>query len=192
MTQDITVVIMHSMRSTPEEYEAIFQPWVEDLPVNLVLPNGEPFEAGGFTWFPREYYGDPVAQVMHLVTAADRLADRLRGHGRVIVTGASQGGDLAFALAVRHPQLVLAALPMLALYPAGVWPATGDGIAPIHAFHGESDPIVSVDTARRAAAGLAERGLPLTLHTFPDVGHDLPEQMLAEWRAALIANLPES
>lgn len=188
MAEKVTIVILHSMRSTPEEYEAIFKPWVEGLPVRLVLPHGEPHERGGFTWFPPEYYKDPAAQVEIVAEVAGRIASE--ADGKIIVTGASQGGDLAFALAVLHPELVVAALPMLALFPSEIWPQNPTGVPPIHAFHGEADPIVGIDTVRAAADGLRKRGVPFELHAFPGVDHDLPEQMLSSWRAVLAEHLP--
>ncbi|MEV4536596.1 dienelactone hydrolase family protein [Asanoa sp. NPDC049518] len=182
MTVRTPVVVLHSKYSGPEEYEKIFGPLVTDLPVRLVLPRA-PFGArDGYSWFPK----DSGVRHADLVSArCDRLADELAGEGPLVVTGASQGGDLAFALALRHPQLVTAALPLLGLCPPQLWETAAAGCAPIHAFHGESDPIVPIDDARQVCDELGRRGVRTSLHAYAGLGHDFSAAMLADWRTTL-------
>ncbi|GIF77857.1 alpha/beta hydrolase [Asanoa siamensis] len=182
MTVTTTVVVLHSKYSDPDEYEAIFGPLVADLPARLVLPRA-PFAArDGYSWFPS---ASGAAHANLVSAGCDRLAVDVAGAGPLVVTGASQGGDLAFALALRHPGLVTAALPMLGLCPPSLWPTAADRCPPIHAFHGEADPIVAIDDARRVADGLGRRGARISLHTYPGLGHDFSAAMLADWRTTV-------
>lgn len=185
------LIALHWSGSTPGELAAALEPLVADLPVRLVLPRGTLPRRDGWSWFPPGYYTDPDARAELLAATADRLAAELPDEP-VVVTGLSQGGDLSFALAARHPDRVRAALPLLGLFPEPLWPADGGRVPPIHAFHGEDDAQVPIATARATAAGLAARGVPVTLHTYPGADHDFPPAMRADWRDALARILQSS
>lgn len=179
------LIALHWMEGTAESAAAVLDPLIAGLPVWLITPRGPyPHPGGGRTWFPASYYSDTVRQPELLSAAADRLAGMLPDEPAVI-TGWSQGGDLSFALAVRHPRRVRAALPVLGMLPEACWPADGARLPPVHAFHGEQDVNVPITTARATAARLAARGVPITLHTYPNAGHDFAAPMRAEWRRIL-------
>jgi predicted esterase len=102
--------------------------------------------------------------------------------GRAVVTGFSQGGAMSFALAIQHPDIVAAALPL-----SGrnyVSPA-GESSAPIRAFHGGADRVVPVDAARASVKALRELGRDATLQVFEGVGHSVPPQVQTAWRDAV-------
>jgi phospholipase/carboxylesterase len=165
-----------------------------DFPARLILPAG-PYPAdGGHSWFPDGYYEwDESRQAKTTLAMADQLADfitrvvALRPTvGKPIVTGYSQGGDLSYVLALHHPELIRAALPMGARLPAAWRPdrlsIPVEDAPSVFVFHGREDPIVSVAGAREAAAYLEGLGISVELHEYADTGHAYPESMRSDYR----------
>jgi phospholipase/carboxylesterase len=181
-----TIVALHHMGSGAGRLREVLEPLLDGLPaVRLVLPQADRPLGNGYSWFPQEYYSDPQVQAEELAQVVDGLADRLKAYAPFIVTGMSQGGDLSLAFALRHPDLVVAALPMLGMLPDEMLPAGAAEVPPLHLFHGEADPEVPIGRARRTAQALVELGAPVTLHTYPGVVHDIPEALLLDWRSDL-------
>jgi len=157
-----------------------------------------------------------------LVTArAARLAallERLRAHFHAreppVVSGVSQGADLSLVLALRHPGSITAALPIAARAPASIWPAPtahvsspgqpdGDsagarrtgghsGKAAIDAFQGTADEAAPFAAFARATEALRARGVPLVLHAYPGVKHEVSPAMRRDILACAAARLRES
>ncbi|PRQ08290.1 alpha/beta hydrolase [Enhygromyxa salina] len=97
--------------------------------------------------------------------------------GKPIITGHSQGGILVYGLAVRHPELFAAALPVSGWLPKPLWPkhnanADAKGLKLI-ALHGARDTVVGFDADKAGVEQLIRLGYDVELHTFPDVRHDL-------------------
>ncbi len=138
----------------------------------FVFPSGEHSIEGDVSWFPDGYYEmsaqDQNSVVRSVVAGlADLIADR--SPGGAIVVGASQGGDLAAALAILQPgsvQLAMAVAANPPLLPVSPSPP------PLHLFHGVDDGIVPVESARMLSArhGVA-------LNEYAGVGHAVPALM---------------
>lgn len=182
-----TVVALHHAGSGASQLRDVLNPLLDGLPaIRLVLPQAEQPRGNGYTWFRTDYYSDPLVQAETLARVADGLAERLREYAPFIVTGVSQGGDLSLALALRHPDLVVAALPMLGMLPDELIPADAAGaLPPINLFHGEADPQVPIGRARQTAQALTEYGVPVALHVYPGVGHALPDALKLHWKTDL-------
>ena len=185
-----TVVALHHAGSAAAQLGDVLKPLLDGLPaIQLVLPQAERPRGNGFTWFHADYYSNPLVQAETLARVADGLAERLKAHAPFVVTGVSQGGDLSLALALRHPDLVVAALPMLGILPDELLPVDTTGLLPLYLFHGEADPQVPIARARRTAQALAEQGAAVTLHTYPGVHHALSEELKLDWKSDLAAVL---
>lgn len=90
---------------------------------------------------------------------------------RVLLTGLSLGGAGVVHLAATHPERFAALAPI-----CGPWTfyyvTPGMARLPLWAFHGEEDPVVSVDDSRRLVAAVEALGGDARLTTYPGVAHD--------------------
>jgi phospholipase/carboxylesterase len=189
-----TVVALHHSGSGASQLGGMLNPLLDGLPATrLVLPQAEQPRGNGYTWFHADYYSDPLVQAETLARVADGLAERLKEYAPFIVTGVSQGADLSLALALRHPNLVIAALPMLGMLPDELIPADAKGVLPpLYLFHGEDDAQVSIGRARRTGQALTDHSASVTLHVYPGVSHALPEALMLDWKTDLAALLDRS
>ncbi|MDB5328623.1 MAG: phospholipase [Phycisphaerales bacterium] len=90
---------------------------------------------------------------------------------RIYVTGLSLGGFGTWDLITRYPNFFAAAAPICG---GGIPRFTGDlKSLPIWAFHGEKDPVVSVQLTRDMVDAVRATGNPnVKLTTYPTAGHD--------------------
>lgn len=185
------VVGVHGLGDTPESFCHVFGEL--RARVRVACPRAFARHGRGWSWFPVGR-GD-AAQAIDIAAAADRLGEAIaalaaarRAPGSPIVTGFSQGGALALALAVRRPGSIRRAVPIGGWLPPGLHPAEGSHVAPITALHGEGDTRVPFDRTRSLIESLAARGEPVTLRSFPGVGHTIPPEV----RGALYGAIQEA
>ena len=183
------IIALHGRGDDPEGFEHL----LDGLPVHarVIVPRAfDPLGDDGFSWFPiRARSADVAALARGIDGANDRLAVMIAEllktrptRGKALVTGFSQGGMLSFALAVDHPDLISAAVPIGGwlpppLVPAALPPAP---LPTIVALHGEADVVVPFAPTRESVAALTKQGWPVTLHPFPDVAHQIPPPVRRE------------
>ncbi|MBW7995409.1 MAG: prolyl oligopeptidase family serine peptidase [Candidatus Glassbacteria bacterium] len=120
--------------------------------------------------------------------------------GRIGLTGLSMGGNGTWEMALRHPGIFSAAVPVCppadmnlsdfyvdVLSPqAGKFPfieqifeqnqianwALNAKAFPIHIYHGTDDPVVPIHHSHEMVKALAEQGIEAPLSTFDNVGHN--------------------
>ncbi|RKG76452.1 phospholipase [Corallococcus exercitus] len=184
------LVALHFSGSTPAFWDEHIQSL--GIPVRTLLPQGPRPRRDGFTWFQADHEAKTwEGKTEDVERMAERLAELIQevraAHPelrRVVVTGFSYGGDLAWMLALRHPELVDAAVPMgtrLLGDPARELPASHR----VWVLQGEQDAIIPVKHTRERVAALKGRGVPIDLRTYPDLGHDLSPALLEDWRTLL-------
>ena len=102
---------------------------------------------------------------------------------RSFVLGFSQGGVMAYHLALRHPERFAGLAALSSWLPpelARAYPAM-----PAHAQlrtlvqHGSQDPMIPIGRAQESAALLGELGVPVTLAEYP-IGHEISAPSLAD------------
>lgn len=111
--------------------------------------------------------------------------------GRLLLCGVSSGAIGAWSLAARKPDCFAALLivsgmvgptpaipPDQAVAPAGVpdphrWLAERLGPTPVWIHHGDADPLLPVQDARRVAAALRQAGTPVRYSELPGFGHNV-------------------
>ena len=89
---------------------------------------------------------------------------------RLYLVGLSMGGGGAWDLLSRHPRLFAAAIPI-----CGAGDPTKAGLLtqiPIWCFHGDKDPLIKVEYARRMMAAIRGAGGHPRYTEYPGVGHN--------------------
>ncbi|MFW5921229.1 MAG: alpha/beta hydrolase [Polyangiales bacterium] len=169
-------------------------------PYRIVMPQGPIAHGEGYAWFavrvgddePERLARALTEQAARLARAIDALRRRLPTVGTPVVAGGSQGGMMALALAVHHPERVGGAVVLMAWLPPGLVPdALDDGLAypPIRSLHGTEDEIVPLPPTRRLMARLEGLGLDVELHEVAGIGHAMNDEMNAAVRQWLVEML---
>jgi phospholipase/carboxylesterase len=181
------VVAIHGRGGSPERFARVWQGFPEKA--EIALPQGFARTGDGWTWFELRGYSEDVIAAA-LASADDKLWPaivELAAGRKIIVTGFSQGGILAYVLAARHADAIAYAFPVAGGAPDKLIPARG---APIYALHGTDDDVVPVTWARSAIAAFRRQGGTAELRAFPGIGHtvtpEIREDLWAHVRAAIV------
>ncbi len=166
------VVSLHGMGGAPIKHAYL---WNGFVGAEVALPRGLVREGEGYAWFdwPPDTTEDALADA--IVAADQRLWPAIEelAHGRpIIVAGFSQGAVMAYAIAVLHPDRIVAALPIAGRLPAKLWPKPGARVAPVYAFHGTADNVVDPAADRATIAALEAAGGTAELVEVPGIAHE--------------------
>lgn len=158
-------------------------------PIRIIIPKGNYKKRDGFSYYPTDYYlKDSLTQFSLSKITVDSIAGFVRTIGKrfkqkAIVSGISQGGDIAFLLAIYYPELCTASFPIAAVIHAEtiyeLKSETKKSI-PIYLFQGENDKIVPISYTRKMVEEIGDR-LRIKLWTYPNVGHDISLPMKIEY-----------
>jgi phospholipase/carboxylesterase len=187
------LVALHYASGTPAMWAELVAGWDAPLRV-LALQGPVPHRRGGYTWFPPDHEqkdeAGKLADVEHVVERVAGSIRKLRAVypeiTRVAVTGFSYGGDVAWLLAIRHPELVDAAVPMGSRL---LGDPSGAATAAVSVLQGETDAIIDARRTSARVDALRARGVPIELTVFSGLGHDLSPALIADWRTYLRAAL---
>ena len=190
------IVGIHGLGDTPEHFADIVAGF--DRPARVILPRGLDPTEEGWSWFPLRARDPDVESLARGISFAEQeiaaavtvLVNERPTRGKPIVFGFSQGGMLSFALAVEHPELWSAAIPIGGWLPPSLVPADSIAAPPIVALHGDADVALPIQPTRDAVAALRDKGLAVELHEYPEVGHAIPPPMREELFALLRAHVP--
>lgn len=158
-------------------------------PVRIIIPKGNNKKRDGFSYYPIDYYQkDSLTQYLLAKITVDSIARFVKSveikYGqKAIVSGISQGGDIAFLLAKYYPELCKASFPFAAVIPSNTIQELKNKAVkkvPIYLFQGESDKIVSVVSTRKKIKEIGKM-LKISLHTYPNVGHEISSQMKTDY-----------
>lgn len=183
------VIALHWSTSTPAEFQAHVRGLQQ--PARVVMPQGPYPKKAGFSFYPASpnYYELPADEKMpHLLQEADRLSAFITAVSKKypspvkpVLLGASQGGDLSYAIAIRNPDRISLAIPLLATIDERLIGKAPAGAVPVRAFHGADDRIVPLADAGRHVAALASAGHDARLRAYPGTGHDIPVDMQRDY-----------
>jgi predicted esterase len=159
----------------------------EKLPLLIAFhySGGNPFETISDY---DSYQKDSLTQFAISKITVDSLARFVKSiekkyNQKAIVSGISQGGDIAFLMAKYYPELCKAAFCFAAVIHSDIVKELKDKPVrkiPIYMFQGEDDKIVSVLATKRKVKEIGER-LQLKLYTYPGLGHDISPQMKIDY-----------
>jgi phospholipase/carboxylesterase len=181
------LIAFHYSSGNPSETVADYDSLKKS--VRIIIPKGNYKKRNGFSYYPADYYQkDSLTQFSIAKTTVDSIARFVQSvekkyKQKAIVSGISQGGDIALLLAIYYPELCKASFPFAAVINPNIIkdirikPVKK---VPIYLFQGEADQIVSVSTTRRKVKEIGN-SLRLKLYTYPDVGHDISTQMKIDY-----------
>jgi phospholipase/carboxylesterase len=148
----------------------------------------------GYGWYQLRPGAPPDMEAMG--TASDRLmrfvdaalerypADRRK----LIVMGFSQGGVMAYNLALRHPERFAALVALSTWFPEELGEYAGDRDAlaqlPTLIQHGRADDMIEIGKARQSVERLRSFKLPLTYREY-DCGHEITVDAIQDLSAFL-------
>ncbi len=182
------VIYLHPLAGFPEVFGLVKRKW--DFPARVVVPAGPEWHWIGYSWFGFDddwdvFVGD-VRRSADFVAAFTRLmAERYPTLGRPIVTGASQGGSVSYALAAYHPELFAAALPVSGAMAGDLPEREAPPEIRVEAFHGGEDQLVRLEWAEYTIEQMREQGWDVAFTVYPDVGHAIGGEAKDAWRRRL-------
>jgi phospholipase/carboxylesterase len=190
------IVAIHGLGDEPHNFAGLFDAFPERA--RLILPRAPTaFEEGGWSWFPvRARDRDVESLSRGIEAAANTIANSVTvlvqdrpTVGAPIFTGFSQGGMITFAIAVHHPEITGAAVPVGGWLPPPLWPAgkgSGTAYPRILALHGTADTAVHFDTTKEAVDHLGALGFDVELKAYEGVPHVLTPDVRMDLTAALV------
>ncbi|MGU3497024.1 alpha/beta hydrolase [Xanthobacteraceae bacterium A53D] len=154
---------------------------------------------GGYRWYVSRkapdgsFTGSDAQLVASRQAVIATIQAVIKAHGAhpvdVIVAGFSQGGVMAYELVMMEPQRFTAGAAfggaLLGTQEKRITPSKRLTQTPFFIGHGMKDRIVPFDEAEKAKAVLEGHRVMLTFHSYPDLGHGISNQELADFSAWL-------
>lgn len=216
------VMILHGHGANPENYAGLFERVASSLDAIVCAPYGPypvPFERGhGYSWFPAPWLfqevlgtdssnGDRVRRRKDIemqeqavsrsfvLAAIDHVSAELPvDRDKVFLMGHSEGGVLAYGLALEHPDLFRGLIVVgarLRESDAGPGiPSNASGRLQVMICHSRGDRAVSFDHATAAAETLKSYGIQSKVYSY-EGGHGITAELartIGRWIAARSKN----
>ncbi|MGH0030384.1 MAG: alpha/beta hydrolase [Myxococcota bacterium] len=193
-----TVLLLHGWGASAHDLIGL-APILHGGRALVVCPQGPlAFQAGpgqvGYGWFPLTQGGPPDPQAIE--AALDQVL-RFRDQAferypvdphKVVMAGFSQGGFMAYLLALRDPARYAGLLAMSSWLPqqllAGVERTPDHEALPALVVHGSDDPMIGIDRAYASRDALLALGVPTTFREYA-MGHEIRPEALREMIAWL-------
>lgn len=182
------LVAFHGRGSTPERFAEIFTGL--GVPARILSIRAPIDEGDGRAWFVFRNGGErAVADLRALVPRAMLTLRRYEAdhatHGRPVVIGFSQGGMVAYELALAEPEHFAAIFPVSAVRLGSVPSRLPEGMPPMRAFHGADDPIIPVSAHEEDIEAFCRAGADATLTRVSGAPHWITGPMRAQLFTAL-------
>ena len=197
-----TLIALHGHGAHCQDL-APLAPLICDGRLRVICPQAEfRLEMGGwapqaaYTWFERGADDKPIAgELTRVGDALLEFIDRCIGQygcdpSRMGLMGFSQGGFLAYRLALQEPARWRGAAMLstwLSDEALGESAAAADGL-PMLVQHGSSDPLVAVERGRESRDRLAELGISVDYREYP-MQHEIGRESLHDLSAFLARHL---
>ena len=151
-------------------------------------------DAVGYAWYPMGNGGAPDVEAilssrkMLLSFLDECLKSYPIDPESLVVLGFSQGGVMAYSLALANPERFAALAVLSSWLPKELLPRLNvkDSVQslPTLVQHGSQDPMIQVDRARSSIEMLRQLRLPLTFREYP-MGHEIGARSLSDLSAWL-------
>ena len=185
------VIALHGRGDTPEGFAPLFHAW--GVRARVIIPRPPHPWSGGVAWTLHGHAvaasrpaiaSDLIGLADRVVATADAVRRARRTRGAGVVIGFSQGGMMAWTIAVRHPRAFSAVFPVAGiLFPEVLarQNIAGVRLPPIVAFHGAADQVVPLADDRRGVQLLEQRGGGRAdLRIYDGVAHEIPPNLRAD------------
>ena len=193
-----TIVAMHGWGSNALDLIGL-APYIASGRCLTLCPQG-PVEVeigavNGYGWYQLRIGSPPDMEAM------GRAADRLMGfvdaalerypvdRRKLIVMGFSQGGVMAYNLAIRHPERFVALVALSTWFPEELAEYAGDRDAlaqlPTLVQHGRADDMIEITKARQSIERLRAFKMPLTYREY-DGAHEVTADAIQDLSAFLM------
>jgi phospholipase/carboxylesterase len=151
-------------------------------------------ESVGYAWYPMSLGGPP--DIDAILTSRQRLQtfldECLKSYPidprKLGIIGFSQGGVMAYSLALAHSERFAALAVLSSWLPKEMLPrieiSTAVQSLPTIVQHGAEDPTIPVDRARSSVEILRQLKVPLTYREYP-MGHEISARSLSDLSAWL-------
>jgi phospholipase/carboxylesterase len=145
--------------------------------------------AVGYAWYPMSMGGPPDVEA--ILSSRQNLREFLDAclrqypvdHNKLAVLGFSQGGVMAYSLALAEPERFAAVAALSSWLPPELLPrlSLGGGLAamPVLAQHGARDSMIQVDRARDSVERLRQIHAPVTYREY-DMDHEITPRSLTD------------
>jgi phospholipase/carboxylesterase len=165
----------------------------------MICPEG-PLEtpigpgALGYAWYPMSMGGPPDIEA--ILASRAKLEEFLDGclhrypidAKKLLVLGFSQGGVMAYSLALSNPKRFSGLVVLSSWLPKELLPKLSIGEAtqslPTLVQHGSQDPLIEMQRARDSVEQLRALRVPLTYREY-DMGHEITPRSLSDLSAWL-------
>lgn len=181
------LVFFHGYFGVPEDFVAFLDKIDPDRRFHGYLPEGpHPVGDGRTSWFDRDAPESPEEQLAPIAAWLDSLPV---GAARTVLAGWSQGGMVAYALALaRGRPRAAGVLALGAMLLSDPPPDLERPLPRIAIGHGTADDAVDIEHARGARDVLARAGGDV-LYLETGIGHEIDQEIVPDLRAFL-ATLP--
>ena len=184
------VIWLHGLGADGHDFEPIVPALgLRDLGVRFVLPHApaRPVSVNmGLimrAWFDirgLDFRGDVDEKgIQESIAQVEALVARERERGiesrKIALAGFSQGGSIALAVALRHPEQLAGVVALSTYLPAGPW-ADGGAISVFQA-HGTDDPLIRLERGEETRDRLRALGCDVAWKTYPMAHSVCPEEV---------------
>lgn len=188
-----TILALHGYGASAHDLLGI-APQIRGGELVVLCPQGPlALEVGpgqrGYAWFPIDASGQvsPTALVAARGALEGFLEDAMKIHPidpeRIVVLGFSQGGVMAYDLALGRPDRFRALVALSSWLPdavvAGLAPDPARAALPTLLVHGTRDPMVAIDAARQSKARLESLGIQVAWGEY-EMAHEIKPQALRD------------
>ncbi|HET7556765.1 MAG TPA: alpha/beta fold hydrolase [Rhodanobacteraceae bacterium] len=145
------------------------------------------YDIGGFDLAQKQDEAGIRASIVQVEALIAREAERRVPAERVILAGFSQGGAIALAGGIRHPQTLGGIVALSTYLPIAEIVAAerhaANARTPIFMAHGAFDPVVPQRLGELSRERLLGFGHPLSWHSYPMAHQVCPQEIsdLADW-----------
>ena len=151
-------------------------------------------EATGYAWYPMSMGGSP--DIESILVSRQRLQQFLDeclaqypiDAKKLAILGFSQGGVMAYSLALANPDRFAALVALSSWLPPELVPHLSLGHSaqalPTLVQHGTQDSMIEVERARKSVETLRQARIPLTYREY-DMGHEIGPRSLSDLSAWL-------
>ncbi len=174
------IIAFHGYGDRAGNYPELWRGPAGQIGAIIAAPQGERRVGNGFAW------GDVDKADAVLLETLEKVEELYTvDRDRVVLTGFSQGGFIAMALGVRHPELFAGVIPIAGPYVPGIdAPTQVAGDFPKYYFMVGSRDRTAVEV-RRAVEDFEAAGYEVELKVISGTGHTLPKNGDRELARAL-------